>query len=254
MAFNFCDAVNGKTVDLVEDRTLDNLIKYFNYYLEECRLNVKTIVMDMYKPYLSLAKECFPNAKIVIDLFHIIQLISKSINNTRVKVMRKDKANYRKMKRYWRLLLKSRLDLDCSKWKKFLFFKNLMTEVDVVDYILSQNDELKCTYDLYQNILYALQHKDYNLFRNIIDMEYENISSYMQISLNTLRQFSSYIKNTLESPYSNGVMERNNNTCKLIKRIAFGFRNFKNFKSRIMIMTNLFRKPKRSAEFTLNTP
>lgn len=69
----------------------------------------------------------------------------------------------------------------------------------------------------------------------------------MKTSLNTLRQFSSYIKNTLELPYSNGVIERNNNTCKLIKRIAFGFRNFKNFKARIMIMTNLFRINKKEA-------
>ena len=40
-------------------------------------------------------------------------------------------------------------------------------------------------------------------------------------------------------------MERNNNTCKLIKRISFGFRNFRNMKSRIMIITNIFRKNKR---------
>lgn len=247
MAFNFCDAISGKTIDLVEDRSLDNLRKYFNCYLEDCRLNVKSVVMDMYKPYLTLIKECFPNAKVIIDLFHIVQLISRSMNKTRIQTMKYDKANYRKMKRYWRLLLKSRLDLDCSKWKKFLCFKNLMTEVDVVDYILNQNQELKATYDLYQNILYSLQHKDYELFQNIINLDYKNISSYMKTSLNTLRQFSSYIKNTLELPYSNGVIERNNNTCKLIKRIAFGFRNFKNFKARIMIMTNLFRINKKEA-------
>ena len=57
----------------------------------------------------------------------------------------------------------------------------------------------------------------------------------------TLKKYSKYIKNTLEYSYSNGVMERNNNTCKLIKRISFGFRNMK---SRIMIITNIFRKEK----------
>ena len=151
------------------------------------------------------------------------------------------------MIKYWRLLLKSRLDLDCSKWKKYLCFKSLMTEVDIVDYILEHNTELKETYELYQNILYALQHRDYELFKNIINIEYKNISSYMQTSLNTLKQFSPYIQNTLELSYSNGVIERNNNTCKLIKRIAFGFRNFNNFKARIMIMTNLFRANKKEA-------
>ena len=247
MAFNFCDSITGKTIDLVEDRSLENLTKYFKHYLEDCRLNVKSVVMDMYKPYLTLIKECFPNAKIIIDLFHIVQLISRSMNKTRIQTMKHDKVNYRKMKRYWRLLLKSRLDLDCSKWKKYLCFKSLMTEVDIVDYILEHNTELKETYELYQNILYALQHRDYELFKNIINIEYKNISSYMQTSLNTLKQFSPYIQNTLELSYSNGVIERNNNTCKLIKRIAFGFRNFNNFKARIMIMTNLFRANKKEA-------
>lgn len=253
MAFNICNAENGKTLDLVEDRSLNNLNKYFSYYMEESRLKVKNVVMDMYKPYLTLIKNNFPNANIIIDLFHIVQLISRSFNKTRIQVMRKDKINYRKMKRYWRLLLKARLDLDSNAWKKYLCFKNLMTEVDIVDYILEQNEELKQTYYLYQNILYSLQHRDYELFKEIIDKDYVNISTYMNTSIHTLREFSPYIKNTLEQPYSNGIIERNNNTCKLIKRIGFGFRNFKNFKARIMIMTNLFRN-KKEPELSFSTP
>ena len=49
-------------------------------------------------------------------------------------------------------------------------------------------------------------------------------------------------------------MERNNNTCKLIKRISFSFRNFKNMKSRIMIITNIFRKPKREYQTKYSIP
>ena len=200
--------------------------------------------MDMYKPYLELIKKMFKNALIVIDMFHIDQLISRSLNKTRIKAMKKDKDNYRKMKRYWRLLLKPRLELESSYWRKYTCFKNLMTEVDVVNYILDQNEELKETYNLYQSILYALQRRDYPLFEKVINQDYPKISEYMKTSLNTLREFKEYIKNTLETTYSNGVMERNNNTCKLIKRVAFGFRNFKNFKARIMLITNIFRNIK----------
>ena len=52
----------------------------------------------------------------------------------------------------------------------------------------------------------------------------------------------------------NGVMERNNNTCKLIKRISYGFRNFKNMRSRILIITNVFRKEKRKYYTKYSTP
>ena len=253
MAFNFCDAKTGKTIDLVLDRKLENLIKYFKYYVKEARDKVKFVVMDMYKPYITLVKEVFVNAKIIIDLFHIVQLISKSLNKTRIQVMKKDKINYRKMKRYYRLLLKPRLELDCSKWKKYTCFKSLMTEVDIVDYILEENIELKKTYEVYQNILYSLQRKDYSLFSEIIEKEYEGISQYMETSLNTLREFQEHIKNTLEQRYSNGIMERNNNTCKLIKRVAFGFRNFLNLKARILISTNIFRHEK-SGKISFTTP
>jgi len=46
------------------------------------------------------------------------------------------------------------------------------------------------------------------------------------------------IRNFLTVPYSNGPMEGYNNKIKVLKRIAFGFRNFTNFKARILLMAN----------------
>ena len=124
-----------------------------------------------------------------------------------------------------------------------------MTEVDIVDYLLDLNPVLKASYNLYQNVLYALQNKNYELLETILNSDFGEISKYMKTSINTLKEFLPYIKNTLETSYNNGVMERNNNTCKLIKRIAFGFRNFRNFKARILIVTNYFRKQKEMMNF-----
>ena len=47
------------------------------------------------------------------------------------------------------------------------------------------------------------------------------------------------IINALELPYSNAKLEATNNLIKLIKRNAFGFRNFDNFKRRILIALNI---------------
>ena len=168
--------------------------------------------------------------------------------------MKENKEDKNKYKKYWRLILKSRFDLDASEWEKFRCFKYLMTEIDVVDYLLSKDDILKNSYNLYQNILYYLQYRDYDKFNEIINNKYECISKEMNNTLNTLKKYSKYIKNTLEYPYSNGVMERNNNTCKLIKRISFGFRNFRNMKSRILIITNIFRKEKREYSTKYSIP
>ena len=210
--------------------------------------------MDMYSPYIEIIKKWFPNAKIIIDLFHIVQLLTKSLNKTRINVMKNNKEDKNKFKNYWRLILKSRFDLNNGEWKKFRCFKELMTEIDVVNYLLNKDEFFENSYNLYQDILYTLQHRDYKMFVNVIETDYDNISKQMKITLNTLKKYSIYIKNTLEYSYSNGVMERNNNTCKLFKRISYGYRNFKNMKSRIMIATNIFRKPKRDYQTKYSNP
>ena len=46
MAFNICNGKNGKTIDLVLSKKVDDLIKYFNYYLKEAREKVKYVVME----------------------------------------------------------------------------------------------------------------------------------------------------------------------------------------------------------------
>lgn len=253
-AFNMCDASTGKLIDLVEDRSTQNLEKYFSYYSKKCREKVKLIIIDMYSPYMELIKKWFPNAKIIIDLFHIVQLLTKSLNKTRIDTMKTNKEYQTKFKRYWRLILTSRFDLNNSKWKKFRCFKEYMTESDVVDHLINTNEELKESYIAYQDILYYLQRRNYNNFYNIINQKYENVSERMKTTINTLSKYAEYICNTLEQPYSNGVMERNNNTCKLLKRVSFGYRNFSNMKKRMMIILNIFRVNKREYQTKYCTP
>lgn len=61
----------------------------------------------------------------------------------------------------------------------------------------------------------------------------------METSLNTARDYKDYILNALKYGYTNGVIEGINNKIKAIKRIAFGYRSFFNFRNRILIMNDL---------------
>lgn len=62
-----CNGIAGQTIDIIEDRRLDKLIKYFFYYHYKARSRVKFII---------------------IDKFHFTQLISRSFNKTRIIVMK----------------------------------------------------------------------------------------------------------------------------------------------------------------------
>ena len=247
MSFHLCNGKTGKTIDIVENRRLPNLLSYFSYYSHKARSNVKFIVIDMYSPYISLILKMFPNANIIIDKFHLVQLISRALNKTRIMAMKKNKKSYNKMKRYWRLILKSRDDLDFSKWKKYTCFDNLTTELDVVNYIVSLDKELMNTYQVYQDLLYAFQHNDINMLEKALTNDYGIVSEYMKTSIKTLKTFIPYIKNTFNNKYHNGFIEGNNNFIKVIKRIAFGFKSFKRFKARIMICKGLILPKRKEA-------
>lgn len=145
------------------------------------------------------------------------------------------------MKRYWKLLLKDRKDLNYEKWKKFTCFSNLMTESDVVNYIINQNIKLKKIYYLYQFLLKAFKEKDKNLFLNSWYNVNEYISEYMITSIKTLKEFQNDILNSFDYSYHNGFIKGNNNFIKVIKRIAFGFKFFRRFKARIMICKGLIK-------------
>ena len=241
MSFHMCNGETGQTIDIVEDRKLVSLLKYFTYYSFNARKKVKFIIIDMYSPYVSLIQKMFPNAQIIIDTFHLIQLISRSLNKTRIRAMKSNKSAYNKMKRYWRLILKNRNELDCSRWKRYTCFPNLMTEIDVVNYILDQDIELKITYFKYQELLHSIKEKNYETFIYAINNVNDLTSDYMKTSIKTLIEFKDKIYNTFNNNYHNGYIEGNNNFIKTLKRIAFGFRSFRRFKARIMICKGLVK-------------
>lgn len=247
MSFHICNAKNGKIIDIVEDRRLFKLLRYFSRYSHKARANVKTITIDMYSPYISLIKQMFPNADIIIDKFHLTQLISRSLNKTRIMVMKKDKTNYNKLKRYWKLILKPQDELDYSKWKRWTCFDHLLTESDLVYYLINVNTTLKSTYFIYQKLLKSFKNNDLKLLTNTLYSNYLDISEYMKTSIKTLKEFIPYIKNTFKYKYHNGYIEGNNNFIKVLKRIAFGFKSFLRMKARIMICKGLIYPKRKEA-------
>lgn len=58
----------------------------------------------------------------------------------------------------------------------------------------------------------------------------------MKTSLNTLLKYQDYVKNKIDSDYTNGVIEGINHKIKVIKRITITYRSFYPFKARILII------------------
>lgn len=116
-----------------------------------------------------------------------------------------------------------------------------MAQSDVVNYLINTDAELKQTYLLYQDVLYCFRKKDFKKLKQVLNNINPNISNYMKTSIKTLIEFLPYIKNTFENKYHNGFIEGNNIFIKVIKKIAFRFRSFRRFKTRIMICKGLLK-------------
>lgn len=105
MSFIFIDATNSSLIDIFTDRRLFKLESYFRTFSKKARNSVKSIICDMYSPYISLANNLFPKSKIIINPFHIIQNFNRTFNITRVKIMKKFNTDSHKYK-----VLKKRLE------------------------------------------------------------------------------------------------------------------------------------------------
>lgn len=238
MSFIFTDASNNKIVDIVYNRQLSHLKSYFFSYPKNVRDKVKTICIDMYAPYVSLVKSCFPNAKIILDRFHVIQLLTRSLTRTRIQAMNKHKDYYNKLKRYWRILLKDYNHLNHNDYRHYICFKYKMTEAQVLNELLRSDKQLEETYWFYQKLKIYFNSKNSALMIKTLKNPPENISKQMKTSLATLLKFEQELSNSLAYEYSNGGIEGTNNLIKTIKRIAFGYRSYENFRSRILLVAN----------------
>ncbi len=241
MSFIFCNSEDGQIIDIVENRRLQYLRTYFLSFTKAARKAVKTIVIDIYKPYMTLIKELFPKAEIIIDRFHIVQLFHRSLNKTRIQMMQKYPEHYNKFKNHWRLILKRYDKVNKKKIRYNPHFKKRMLDSEVLEEIISIDHEFYESYQLYQNLLIAMKLKNPHMFWNTINSAPDSVSDYMKTSIKTAKKYKLYFTNAIKYKYSNGVLEGINNMIKVLKRIAFGYRSFYHFKNRIMITRNLVK-------------
>lgn len=244
MTFIYCDADNHKIVDIVENRQLPFLKRYFSSFPKSVRNQVETICIDMYSPYISLIKELFVNAKIIIDRFHIVGLFSRSFNQIRVDTMKTFStysSDYKKLKKYWKLFLKPyRLLSSTVLSKKIHFPGRYISQLDVVNESISIDKVLEDSYTCYQIIRQDIENRDFESFKKHLIYFRDRVGFRMQVSIDTCLEYIDYLKNSFNFEYSNGAVEGINNYIKVLKRVAFGYRNFANFRTRILISRNLF--------------
>ncbi|EFL75464.1 Transposase [Streptococcus pneumoniae BS397] len=258
MSFIAQDFEKLDIITVLEGRTQAAIRDHFLKYERAVRCRVKIITMDMFSPYYDLAKQLrfqnsrlrlkqsprlfhSPNAEIVLDRFHIVQHLSRALSRVRVQIMNqlhRKSHEYKAIKRYWKLIQQDSRKLSDKRFYRPTFRMHL-TNKEILDKLLSYSQDLKHHYQLYQLLLFHFQNKEPEKFFGLIEDNLKQVHPLFQTVFKTFLKDKEKIVNALQLPYSNAKLEATNNLIKLIKRNAFGFRNFENFKKRIFIALNI---------------
>lgn len=240
--------VDGTTIQLftiLEDRRLYKLPQYFLRFPRTARLKVKYLVMDMNASYCQLLKMVFPNSQLVSERFHIVQPINRSFNQFRVQIMNhfrdsrsENQKKYRRLKRYWKLLLKDSDHLELLKRTYHRLFHRPISQTEIFNELLTYNEELKEAYQFVQLLRYHFTKRDYEGFQETFQTMAESFKKKFRI----FQRYRVGIENAFRVKLSNGITEGLNNKIKLIKRTSFGYRNFYNFRARIYLQQGLIFK------------
>ena len=220
------DLKEHKVIDVVSARSEDALYLFFKNITNA--KNVKLVTMDLSLFFKKIVQDTFPNAKIVADTFHFVRLMHWALDNVRKNVQKglpKDKRLYFK---HSKSVLHKRIEeLDVDSFKQLC---------NMLDY----DENLRWAYSIIQNLFELTDEKDPNkkvmLFKEFITYVSKCDLPEFNKHLDTYFKWHKYIINSFYTGYSNGITEGLNTKIKTLKRISFGFRSFKNFRLRILMV------------------
>ena len=247
-AFLILDPLAHKVVDVLEDRKTETLIKYFSAIPWDERKKVKYIVSDMYYPYKTVIKQFFPYAVHVIDCYHYTEYVSEAFNDVRIKTQKQFDENskeYRVIKNNWKLLSTFIKEIPIKDMYN-AYQQKYTSPSDVLNDCLTLSNELAGAYSMYQDFLLSVNnvylHNAEEFINNWIKTLNEtDIKEFHNIK-NTFINWKNEIVNSFirfgERRLHNGYIEGMNNHIKVIKRISYGYTNFKHFRARIMYIVN----------------
>ena len=243
-AFILNDPIHKKVLDVLPQRKKEYLIQYFTH--TENRYSVRYVISDMYEPYLLVQKIMFSRAKYIVDKFHYIRYIMQALDKIRIRLQKEygeKSKEYKLLKNKKNVSLLRKYGNDIDWWVEVARYKNghmiMMLPTDIKREILEISDELKRGYDLKEAFLDIVNHASYEdaerQLANWISLsKASKIEEFIEAS-NTIENWLEYIVNSfIDKRYTNGFTEGTNNKIKVIKRNAFGYKNFKFFRKRIL--------------------
>ena len=241
MSFICCDAEGSHDIVAILENRLTKTIRehFMNRYTNRERAAVKFVVVDLNAQHIKFIKALFPNARIIIDRFRIVQLVGRALGNARISLMKKMNdchcKEYEILKAHWRLFHKDSADLEAVRSVYLRGVNEYMTQQNALDLIVKNHPQFEKVYDTYQDVFNALKEKNRERLIDVLE-NYRRSGQNMDTAISTLKKNMTAVLNSVEYDFSNGPVEGINRRIKSLKRSCFGFRNLDNFRKRIALI------------------
>jgi len=221
------DPINRKLIEILPSRKKKDLIKYFNKWPKELREQIKYFSMDMWSPFKAVAEAVFPDAKIVVDKFHLVTNINNALDKLRIKEQEKQtSANRVKFYKSRLTLLMAGEDLDDKGHQRLIEIFKLSPALEKAWELKEEFRDLLQIHDVKESIA-ALNHWYDRVSQSKLNLFYR--------AKGTIKRWEQGIINYFKTKITNGFAEGLNNKIKLIKRIGYGVPKVENLKRRVFL-------------------
>jgi transposase len=231
-----------KLIDIMPVRTQEEISQVMKGWGTEVLESIKEVSIDLWKCYKNLVTKLMPKAQVVADRFHVMAQINQELDMQRKREKRKiedlikaaktpeDKAKQEQalegLKKSKYVLLKNEKNLTEKQVSKLIQVKEVSSNLKRMHEL---KEEIRKIFEQTNNWLTGL-------FK--LGMWLAKAKIYFPDSQNTIIRWLDEILAYFDNRTTSGVVEGINNKLKLIKRSAYGFRNFDNYRIRCLLNWN----------------
>lgn len=218
----------GYVLEVLSDRERKTLENWLDGLPPEVKKAIKVVNLDMWEPYTLAGKAKLPQARIVVDRFHVMKNLNHCLTLARREIQRTASNEVKEQLKGSRwVLVKNQKDLNEKQRAKLESLYQVSPELKICHQLKEQ----------FRSIFETITDREKArtaLLRWIKQVEKQTVTA-LQSFLVTLKNWFDLILNYFVERWTNAFAEGVNNKIKLIKRRAFGYTNFDHFRLRILV-------------------
>ncbi len=242
-----------EVVDLVRSRQKAWLEDWFSRKPARELEGVRWFVSDMYDEYARVKRRFLPNALHVVDLFHVVKLLSEAVKKLRANAMNaagKGAFEYAFMKAKWKLFQVPERRIP-ARFYTYQGTGECLAYHDALIRCLHSSHALWDGWSILQEVLRWNSNSDFDSALAFVERVSRRLVSSGSPLLETVGRSYAHWKVEIANGFartqsgrrfSNGIAEGLNNRVKTLKKISNGCLNFERFRKRVLLILTYSRE------------